>query len=762
MPDLDEFFEARIRAIGLNRGGPNLKGYKPARFAAGSSKGGEFAPKGMGSVSYGALKKMMDDRPPIVNPGAPYEDIDDYMRPETRYGPSPRPAPSPVPRGGHVMRPNKRRAGPPGSGRVGNDKYVSPGGITWNTPPSGKWWTDHQRAVYSLRPDGDGFIVQIEGDGLGDVDFRGMEVPIYRASNHMDAVEWIDRNHSPENRDRWQSGKGRLSDVPAVPVGSEEPGPASSGPRMSAFSSPGSDAADFDTVVRTLRQLGMPDDEAQRVAAKMVAERMLGRGEQPSGSAGKWEKAFGDSRFRWGKTPGGYEATVGDQGKWLIKKTGGRWTVHGPNAGEPSHTAKSLKDAKAWVDDNLAIYDDGPYTSNKNIPGYRFVAPVQSSDIGGGMKTWNTRDVYGRLWSVRPSPGSNRFFRVFVGDSPYPVADGKVFETSDSASARRHMVMKAQTAHLAGLEADDIDAWMRDPKTPMGSYSGFDLSSILGGNRATNALTIPKSRGHLAFTDEFEYFSAPDGSLWRAPIGSPMRTDIPNRDGARWYASRRDIPLVMRKIETGTLERKRRVLQSEDGGVYSNLAAFSSGDLAGAPELRSDLAAMLDRRAAAAAGGNPGSAFSSPGEIYAARGMASGSDAIAAAGFLRDSNALRADAQQWLQQNPGDTEFSARMTNLLQSDQRAREFLFDVKGRKVGMNTWKGIVRDADAWLADHPGATGPEVEAIKRFASGYKSYSGIWKGIATDGLTGKYAVGSHDEFMAKVKAPRSGIKRRR
>lgn len=61
MPDLDDLFEARLAAIPAKRISlPRTRSFRPERFAPGTGKGGQFAPKGMGTTAYAAVKKAMD------------------------------------------------------------------------------------------------------------------------------------------------------------------------------------------------------------------------------------------------------------------------------------------------------------------------------------------------------------------------------------------------------------------------------------------------------------------------------------------------------------------------------------------------------------------------------------------------------------------------------------------------------------------------------------------------------------------------------
>ena len=43
------------------------------------------------------------------------------------------------------------------------------------------------------------------------------------------------------------------------------------------------------------------------------------------------------------------------------------------------------------------------------------------------------------------------------------------------------------------------------------------------------AQTTPKSTGHIAFIGEFEYFTGPDGDLYRVQVSWPVQVD-----GQRW------------------------------------------------------------------------------------------------------------------------------------------------------------------------------------------------------------------------------------
>jgi hypothetical protein len=55
--DAADLVEAALRKA---LSAPRLSGYKPRRFAAGDQRGGEFAPKGMGTVAYAAVKDALD------------------------------------------------------------------------------------------------------------------------------------------------------------------------------------------------------------------------------------------------------------------------------------------------------------------------------------------------------------------------------------------------------------------------------------------------------------------------------------------------------------------------------------------------------------------------------------------------------------------------------------------------------------------------------------------------------------------------------
>jgi hypothetical protein len=46
-----------------------------------------------------------------------------------------------------------------------------------------------------------------------------------------------------------------------------------------------------------------------------------------------------------------------------------------------------------------------------------------------------------------------------------------------------------------------------------------------------------KSRGHIAFAGRWEYFSLPGGDIARADARSPMRCDVPYRNGARFVGT---------------------------------------------------------------------------------------------------------------------------------------------------------------------------------------------------------------------------------
>jgi hypothetical protein len=557
MADLDALFESRIRKIAARKiKSPGLKGFKPWRFEAGSNKGGQFAPKGVGSTSYRAISKAID-KPDVRswNPDAPFEDIDDWGRPEWKPG---------------------------------------------ATPPSASKMRAVARSVSSL-------------------------------------PEMPKRDH-------------------------------------------------------------------------------------------EWKKAYGDSRFKWTKTDRGHVARVGLQGEWTITKGDGGWNVQGPNRPEPSHTAKSLKDAKLWVDDNIAIYGDGPFGSRLDIPGYVFDSPVSRDDKGP-----NTRDAYGRIWRVekRQDPAGDGYYTVTV--------NGEVhgnYASADARAAQNHMKRQASVAHLEPDEARDVAGEMHGDMLMAYGRGIWRIEDSQSG-----AMTPENAREALLKDAVFKRLIADIAENPDALRGYTDADGNPTYDGGQrayveWYEAPRgrkdparnsiytpDKAVFAQALIDGVRERRQMM------GEESNNTGPSPNEVA---------RQMLFGRSGSgrAVGAMPIFAFGRDD------GMASGNDFLQAAGFSGDASTLRADAQQWLGANPDATGPEAdAIRALLNSSQGGRDFLRDVYGRKFGTKTWPGIVSDAREWVSANPGDTSPEAQVIQRLAQNNKNDRGIFKGIAARGLRGGYVV---------------------
>lgn len=85
----------------------------------------------------------------------------------------------------------------------------------------------------------------------------------------------------------------------------------------------------------------------------------------------------------------------------------------------------------------------------------------------------------------------------------------------------------------------------------------------------TQDLTTAKSLGHIGFYGEFEYFTGPDGDLYRANVSWPVQVD--GRRWGRWEAPAWMIESTMALVAQAFANHPQRNRPGELGGSRGGL-----------------------------------------------------------------------------------------------------------------------------------------------------------------------------------------------